>query len=154
MAKEVALLSGDAIEGWSQETINQLASMLFLLPKAESDHGEGIAIAILNASRVSDLDKPWQERDEDELLGRWLEIQSAAYEVSDKKGGIGYYLQVRAVDLEKVEPIVFSTSSVSVMAQIVTAHAMDNGLPLTARIVKAAKATKAGFFPKHLELKK
>lgn len=147
---ELTHFTGNQLEGWDPATVRKFADMVFLFPKVESDGGESLVLQLLNAQTTAELNKPWQERDEDEMLGRWMEVQRCAWEQSDFKDGMGVYLQIRAIDQDKVEPVLVTTSSVSVMAQLANVL-MRDAFPVTCRLVKADKPTSAGYYPKHLQ---
>lgn len=149
----LARFKGSALEGWDPALIERFAGMVFLFDPVESDGGASLVEQLLNTRDVSQLDAPWQQKDEDEILNRWLEIRGAHWEYSDYSEGTGVYLQIDAVDIEKSQRVRVSSGSVSVIAQLAAVQSLG-AFPITAMIVRAQKKTKQGFYPKHLEVRK
>lgn len=132
------------------ELVRRFAEMAMMLPETESDGGASIIEAILNTADVHELGSPWGEKDQDALVGKWLIFTEASRSVSDFKG-LGVFLVVQAVDCKTGEKLTTTTGSVNIVAQLVRAYTLDS-FPLKARIMKAERPTKNGYWPLHLEI--
>ena len=136
----------------TEESINgYLMAIIERLPDPESGDMTGILSQIINAAEFTDLDSPWQSAGMDKFRDHAITIRSIKKMESDVAGGLGWYLLCEGTVLETGEYQAFSTSSVSIMAQLLVAH--DRGMfPLTVYIRRATKASKNGFYPMHLEI--
>lgn len=136
----------------TEASINSyLLAIIESLPDPESGDMTGILSQIINADTFSDLDSPWQSAGMDKFRDHAITIRSIKKMESDVAGGLGWYLLCEGTVLESGEYQAFSTSSVSIMAQLLVAH--ERGMfPLTVYIRRATKATKNGFYPMHLEI--
>lgn len=136
----------------TEETINAyLASVIERLPDPESGDMTGILSQIINSETFSDLDSPWQSAGMDKFRDHAITLKSIKRMESDLPGGLGWYLLCEGTVLETGEYQAFSTSSVSIMAQLLVAW--DRSMfPLTVYIRRAKKASRNGFYPMHLEV--
>lgn len=148
-SSEVAT-KGDVLNGLTPQQLDQFRDMARMLPAADGDGAARIVAQLLAADDLLALNKPWGSDSSAELAGKMLEIRGATYRESDFTDGLGVFLVVDAVDLNTGEPIVFTTGSSSVVAQIVAAHARG-WLPAVARLVKSERPTTNGYYPLHLE---
>jgi hypothetical protein len=129
--------------------VRQFAEMATLIPDTESDGGAGILEDILGAISIEDLDRPFQEKDEDFLVGETLIWESISKSPSDFKDGLGIFLVCQVVRESTGEQFTVTTGSMSVVAQLVKAYTLD-ALPLRAKLRRADKPTKSGYYPKNL----
>lgn len=136
------------------QTLATFAQMASMLPQAdEGDGAEAIVAQILSAATIEDLDAPWRAEEGKALIGKPISIVGAKARKSDYADGLGVFLVVDAVNLETGEATIFTTGSVSVVAQIVKAFCMD-ALPFNAMLCQSARPTKDGYYPLHLEVLK
>ena len=135
----------------SPELARRFADMAMLIPSETGDATENILEVILAAPSWEDLSAPWETSKVDKLAGRVLRIDSVVRRPSDFKEGLGIFLVVRYVDVTTGEAGVFTTSSFSVVAQLVRAYAAG-WLPLYASIIVAERATERGYKPHHLKV--
>lgn len=132
----------------------QFAHMGNLIPETESDDG-GLSIIgqLLGATSLDELSQPWAEKDQEALVDHELIIESVTRSPSDFAGGLGVFLVCKAYDATRDERVTFTTGSMSVVAQLVMVYTLDK-FPVSCTLRKAKKASKAGFFPQHLEFAK
>jgi hypothetical protein len=125
--------------------------MATLVPSETGDAVESILDAILNAPTWEQLSAPWETAEVEALAGRVLRIDSIVRRPSDFRDGLGVFLVVHYVDVTSGETGVLTTSSVSVVAQLVKAYAAG-WLPIYASFVIAERPTEAGYRPHHLKV--
>jgi hypothetical protein len=135
----------------SEETRRQFASMAMAIPDADGSGSERIVLAILGAQSWDELDAPWDKEPKDELVGKEMWIHSLMRRPSSFADGLGIFLVVRAKLVDEAREIVFSTSSVSVVAQLAKAY-MLGALPICAVLRKSDRPTERGYWPQHLEI--
>lgn len=129
----------------------QFADMAMMVPDETGDANDNIVGAILAAEHWDDLDAPWESSGAEKLAGKRLLIHTIMRRPSDYRDGLGVFLVAHYTDTESGEAGVFTSSSVSIVAQLVRAYAAG-WLPLYAEIVVAARRTKAGYLPHHLKV--
>lgn len=125
--------------------------MLELVPDPEGDAVGRIVMQIMGATDVEELDRPWDADGMRDYEGSVLRVKSIHKMESDYEGGLGIYLVCFCDQPGIGEEFVVTTGSVSCVAQLVRAH-VAGWLPLEVVPRKAAKATKLGYWPMHLEL--
>lgn len=136
----------------TESSINEyLLRIVAKLPAPEDGDMTGILAQIINAEDVLDLDSPWQSAGMGKYNGHAIEIRNIKVLESNYPGGLGWYLLCEGIVLETGEYKAFSTSSASVMAQLLVAW--DRSMfPLKVYVRIATKASKNGFYPMHLEI--
>lgn len=135
----------------SEQTRRQFAQMAMAIPDADGSGSERIVLAILNATNWDDLDAPWDKEPKDELVGKEMWIHTLMRRPSSFADGLGIFLVVRAKLVDEQREIVFSTSSVSVVAQLAKAFLLG-ALPICAVLRKSDRPTERGYWPQHLEI--
>lgn len=133
--------------------LKRFADMAVLIPEGGGDGAARLLEAILNVGNPDDLDAAWRTKDTERLAGEHLMIESAERSSSDFSDGLGVFLIVHAVKVDTGEEIVFTTGSISIVAQIARAYALD-ALPLSCMIKRAEQPSKNGYYPQHLEMVK
>lgn len=131
----------------------QFSQMAVMLPETESDGGASIIEQVLGAVDVQDLDAPWDAKDPDALLDKWIIVTEVTRSISDYADGLGVFLVITSVDDDSGEEFVWTSGSMGVVAQLVRAYTMD-WLPCRCRLVKAERKTKSGYDTYHLEVSK
>lgn len=135
----------------TEQALEEFRNMGFMVPEIEQDGGMGIVLDILSASSLAELDATWQETETDAYVGYPLifhEVQRGESEFAD---GLGMYLRVRATVVHSGEQVSFSTGSISVVAQLVRAYALEL-FPFVATLTKADKPSRNGYYPQHLTI--
>jgi hypothetical protein len=133
----------------SSELVKTFAAMAMMIPSETTDALDSIIGQILNSPSWEQLADPWETANVDKLKGRVLRVDQLTRRPSQFKDGLGVFLVVNATDTRSGEALVFTTSSMSVVAQLVKAH-VAGWLPLYVELVVAERATEAGYKPHHL----
>lgn len=133
----------------SGELVQQFAQMAMVIPSEQGDAVESILAAILAAPSWEKLDQPWDSDGMEKLKGVTFRIDSLIRRPSQFRDGMGIFLVIHATHGKTGERIVITTSSTSVVAQLVVAYC-KNWLPLWATVVIAERPTEAGYYPHHL----
>ncbi len=141
---------GGAIAPMNAELAATFAQMATLIPSEAGDGAERILAQILAAPSWEQLSDPWESTNALKLAGRRLLIRSCLRRPSDFRDGLGVFLVVDSIDTSTGEPVVWTTSSVAIVAQLVRAYALGQ-LPLYAHVVVADRATERGYHPHHLK---
>jgi len=135
----------------SPQVVAQFVEMVRLIPTDEGNAMDRIAEQILNSASWEDLDAAWSTDQTDKLVGVEQKIDTLSVQPSTYAGGLPFFLVVHATDLRSGDPVVWSTSSVSMCVQLAKAfHA--GWLPLKAKIVQAERASRNGYYPQHLQI--
>lgn len=136
---------------WQSDAVAQAQSLLATVPDAEDQGGgqDGILAQLAGAQSPEDLDKPWQARDFESLLGATVVVYGIAKRPADYQGGLSHYLVVDLADQSTGERMTVTTGSVNIVGQLVVAYA-KGWLPIQARVEQSQKATRNGFFPLRL----
>jgi hypothetical protein len=149
--KAVATRDAAPVPVFSETTIRQFAEMATMIPESEGSGSERILLAILNADNWDALDDPWDTEAADELIG----VEQSIYEIMRRPSrfadGLGMFLVIRSKLVGGDKEFVWTSSSVSVVGQLVRAYALD-ALPLVAILRKADQPTANGYYPQHLEI--
>lgn len=132
------------------ELARKFAQMATLIPAEKEDSVDTILAAILAADSWEHLADPWESTNAAALAGRRLLIRSLLRRPSDFRDGLGIFLVVDSVDANTGEPVVWTTSSVAIVAQLVRAYVLGD-LPAYAEVIVAARPTEAGYRPQHLK---
>jgi hypothetical protein len=133
------------------EVMRSFAEMAAAIPTDDGDPTARILGQVLSAGSVEALNDPWETEDTAKLLGRVITVSSLKRQESTLEGGLGMYLVVTAVDTNTGETLTFTTGSVSVVAQLVKAHALG-ALPLKCELVQSDRPSKNGRHPQHLKV--
>lgn len=137
--------SGDAVRA-------EFSRMVTMIPEADdTDAAMDIVGQILEAGDATQVDKPWQESEQDNMTGRQIIVTSLTRRASDFKDGLGVYLRVEFVDPNTGEYGFFNTGSTNIVAQLVKWFTLD-ALPALVLVVEADKPSSNGYYPQHLEL--
>ena len=136
----------------SDSTMALFASMAVNIPEADDGGAyENIVMQLLQASDVDGLNAPWDTTAAEKLAGQTLVIQSVTRRPSDFNAGLGMYLVCKGVLAKTGEAFVWSTGSVSVVAQLARAHFLD-AFPVTAQLIISDTPTKNGYRPQRLQV--
>lgn len=135
---------------FSGELLQQFGQMAMTIPAEDGAGAERIVAAVLAAESVDDLDAPWDTTKAEKLAGRVLRIDGLMRRPSDFRSGLGVFLVVHSVDTATGEKVVWTTGSVSIVAQLARAYNL-NGLPVYAELVIAERPTQDGYHPHHLK---
>lgn len=136
----------------SQELMSQFAAMAVGIPAAtDEDAYESIVLQLIQADGIDALNAPWDTADLSDLAGYRLKITEIQRRDSDYAGGLGMYLVLKGINLGTGDKFVFTTGSVSIVAQLARAHFLG-GFPVTCEIQVAETPTKNGYRPQHLKI--
>lgn len=136
----------------SQELMSQFAAMAAGIPAAtDEDAYESIVTQLINADGIDELNAPWDTADLSDLTGYRLRIDQIQRRDSDYAGGLGMYMVLKGVNLGTGDKFVFTTGSVSIVAQLARAWFLG-GFPVTCEIQVADTPTKNGYRPQHLKV--
>lgn len=135
----------------SPELVQRFAQMATLIPEDDGSAIERILTQILDATEVDQLDAPWDVTKARQLAGKLLRVDALKRQPSSFTGGLRIFLVVSYTDTGTGEQAVFTTSSLSVVAQLVRAYAIS-GVPFYIELVIADKPTADGYYPHHLRL--
>lgn len=141
---EVALINDAAL-------LTMFAEMAVMIPADDGNATEDILKQILTAETWDDLDAPWEVSAIDDVINKPMRITSAKRLPSTFAGGLGVFLVIALVDIKTGETYIKTTGSVSVVAQVARAYALQ----CTDVIVewkRAERPSKNGYFPQHLKV--
>jgi hypothetical protein len=149
-----AVEQGDALPApLSTGVVASYESMLASVPDAGEGGYERILELIAEAQDPAELDAAWRSGDLVELAGVPLTVRGITKAPSDFVGGLPWFLILDAVNEVTGEKLNVTTGAVSVVAQLVRAHAIG-AFPLRVRPVVAERPTARGYYPQHLEVLK
>lgn len=131
------------------ELARQFAQMAMMIPAEREGGADNILASILAAQSWEHLADPWEATNAAALAGKTLLIRDVLRRPSDFRDGLGVFLVVDSVDAGTGAKVVWTTSSVSIVAQLVRAYALGQ-LPLYAEVIVAKRPTEAGYRPQHL----
>lgn len=136
----------------SAQTMALFAQMAVGIPEADdSDAYEEIVLQLLSANGVDDLNAPWDTDKAEKLAGQMLVIETIERRASDYVGGLGMYLVCKGYSQKTGEKFVWSTGSVSTVAQLARAWFLEV-FPVTCELVIADTPTSNGNRPQHLKI--
>jgi len=135
----------------SEQTRALFLPMVMMVPESEGDGADRIVLAILGAQSWEELSDPWNSERADRLVGVDIAIHTITRHVSSYAEGLGVFLVVHGKRLDTEEEMVFSTGSVSVVAQLVRAYALA-AFPVYAQLIKSDRPTAKGYYPMHLNI--
>ncbi len=141
---------GTALNVMDGALARKFAEMATLIPSETGDGAERILAQILAAPSWENLSDPWESSNAAALAGKTLLIRSCLRRPSDFKDGLGVFLVVDSLNTETGEQVVWTTSAVAIVAQLVRAYALGD-LPAYAHIVVAERPTERGYHPHHLK---
>lgn len=142
-----------AVQIADETVIQAYQSMLMAIPEVEEGSYAGILMQLASATNVYDLDAPFRSDSLATFKDQEIEVRSVRRSESEYEGGLGQFLIVDFVLLASGEKFTLSTGSVTTVAQI--ARAVSLGImPFRCIPRVAAKPTKKGFYPQHLEILK
>jgi hypothetical protein len=130
-----------------------LRPMLDAIPEADEDAYVSIIRQIVNATTVEQLDQPWVAGGLTDYVDQWLEVRALRRMPSDFADGLGFYLIMDCKVEDTGEIVATSTGSVAVITQLIKANQL-RVLPCVVRPVMAAKASRNGYKPMHLEFRR
>lgn len=136
--------TNDAINAYLAAIVNELPDTI------EGDMA-GILTQIINATQLDDLDSPWQSAGMKKYRDHAIEITSIKRMESTFPGPLGFYILCEGTVMASGEYKAFTTSSASIMAQLLVAWKREM-FPFQCYIRVARKPSKNGFFPMHLEV--
>lgn len=136
----------------SQQTLALFAQMAVTIPEA-SDEGayEDIVTRLLQADDLDALNAPWDTNNGEDLAGYRLKIETIKRRQSDYAGGLGLYLVCEGVNMGTGEHFVWTTGSVSIVAQLARAWHLG-GFPVIAELVVGDPSPSTGRRPQHLKV--
>ncbi len=147
-----------ALQEWNAEVLaaapglaEVFLAMLAEVPDPPADATARIVAQILEARSVEELDRPWDAEGMRDYDGSVVRVESIHKMPSDYDQGLGTYLVCHCTQPGIGEKFILTTGSVSIVAQLVRAHAL-NALPLEVVPRVAEKPTRKGYHPMHLEL--
>lgn len=136
----------------SPATMALFAQMAVGIPESNDGEAyENIVLQVLAASDVDGLNAPWDTDDAEKLVGYRLKIESITRRPSDYAEGLGLYLVCKGTNLGTGETFVWSTGSVSVVAQLTRAWHLQQ-FPVICELQVADTPTKNGYRPQHLKI--
>lgn len=145
-------VAGVVIPPVSDATMALFAQMAVGIPEADDGGAyENIVLQLLNATDVDGLNAPWDTSDAEKLANHRLKIESVQRRPSDFNAGLGLYLVVKGVDMGTGETFVWSTGSISVVAQLARAHFLEK-FPVIAELIISDTPTKNGYRPQRLNV--
>lgn len=145
-------VTGVVVPVVSQETMALFTQMAVGIPEADDGGAyENIVLQLLQATDVDGLNAPWDTSDAEKLANHRLKIESLQRRPSDFNAGLGMYLVCKGVDLGTGETFVWSTGSVSVVAQLARAYFLG-ALPVIAELQISDTPTKNGYRPQRLNV--
>lgn len=145
-------VQGTVVPVVSAATMALFAQMAVGIPEATDENAyESIVLALLGATDVDGLNAPWDTTDAEKLAGYRLKIETIERRASDYVGGLGLYLVCKGTNMGTGERFVFSTGSVSVVAQLARAWHL-NVFPVIAELIIADTPTANGYRPQHLQV--
>lgn len=142
---------GTEVAPISEDLVRRFADMAAMLPAEEGSGSERIIEAILSAGSWEELSDPWESSNGTKLTGKLLKIDVPTRRPSTYAGGLGIFLVVPYTDTANGDAGVFTTSSTSIVAQLVRAYALG-AFPVYAEVVVADRPTDRGFLPQHLKI--
>jgi hypothetical protein len=132
-------------------TLRLFADMAVTIPEEDEDASARILEQVLLAQSWEDLSNPWQSSDMKALKGKTLRLDAPKRLPSTFEGGLGIFLVVPYTDTDTGDKGVLTTSSWSVVGQLVRAWTLKS-FPLIAEVVVADRPTKRGYYPHHLNI--
>lgn len=142
----------DAATGLALEPggLESMVLMVSDIPEVDPDDAvERILADLLKAGTAADLNKPWETSGLERYLDVPLQILEVGRAPSDFDG-IGVFLVVRATNVRTNEPVVLTTGSTAVMAQLIMCH-RNGWLPIVATPRAGKRKTRGGYVAYHLE---
>lgn len=143
---------------WNQEQLRSVPGLyeVFMkqleeVPESGDDATARIVAQILAAETPDQIDAAWNAEGMRDWVDMVVQINSIKRMPSDFTAGLGWFLVCNVTALGSGEEFVLTTGSVSIVAQLVRLHTI-NALPIQVVPRKAAKPSKNGYFPMHLEL--
>lgn len=150
-SKAVAVKDDVSVPMFTADTLRQFALMATAIPESDGSGAERILLSILRADNWDELDDPWDSSRADELVG----VEQSIYEITRRPSrfadGLGMFLVIRSKLVGGEKEFVWTSSSVSVVGQLVRAHFLD-ALPLVAILRRADQPSSRGYYPHHLEI--
>lgn len=127
-------------------------SLLAAIPESGGDGLDGLLARLGAVDHPDDLDAPWRAAGMEAWLNVPLAIQGLRRVESDYAGGLAWFLAVDAAVIPTGELVTFTTGAVMVVAQLAKAYSL--GAIPGWRVIprEAARPSKAGYRPQHLEV--
>ncbi len=144
----VMMGNGGALVG---EVAAQFHAMAATIPDFDGGGLDNIIAAVMSAETPEQLDQAWISGGRALPLNTPLTVTRIAKSQSDFADGLGYYLVIDAVNEGTGEAAQYVTGASSIVAQLIKAY-VSGWLPLRCVALEAAKPTKDGYKPQHLEV--
>lgn len=110
---------------------------------------EDIVAAVMNADNVVDILAESTLLDAEDILGVPLQIWGYKVNESEFQQGMPGYMVINAIRIDTKADATFTTGAYKVQAQMLRLGQLQK-FPVNAKVVKAAKPTKGGFYPLQL----
>ena len=143
--------AGEVEHHGTASPLARFAAMAESIPEVGGEGMDSLIASVVNASKPEDLSRAWESMGTEDLIGKTIQVTGIKRAPSDYEGPLGVFLVVEAVDIGSGELVTFTTGAVSVVLQLVKAHA-EKWFPLDCVIQKAARPTKDGYYPLHLKV--
>lgn len=127
------------------------ANLAERVPWNATDGIDGILGQIMAAQTVEQLADAWGSQNTENVLDRPLTVTGISKSPSEVGKELGFFLVVEYIDKTTGAQGVFTTGSISVVAQLCKAY-VEGWMPLDVLVRKADRPTADGFYPMHLEL--
>lgn len=128
-------------------------SFLQAIPEVDEGSYAGILSRLAEATSVYELDAPYQSESLAEWKDQAIIINSVRRAPSEFAEGLGVYLIVEFINPEDGMKYTCTTGAISIVAQLARAVTLD-ALPMQVIPRVAARPTKKGYYPQHLEIHK
>lgn len=126
-------------------------AMVEEIPEATDDAYARIVRQLINSDHPDDLNRPWDANSLRDLIGEPIRVDSLRRMPSDFEAGIGFYLVVQGHNMRTDEDVTATTGSVAIVAQLARLASM-RAIPITVIPREAARPSRNGFRPMHLEV--
>lgn len=133
------------------DVIDAYESMIASVPDAGTEGVESILRQLAAVTDPNALDTPWQAGGLADWVGRTIIVRGIRKMPSDHPGALPWFLIIDGQDPVTGGELHLTSGSVSVVAQLVKAHAAG-WFPLAFVPRLADRPTKDGFYPMHLEV--
>lgn len=140
------------VEVLSQRTLDTFLPMLMLWPQEDGSQAtDRIVAALLAATDLDGLNAPWEGDNTAAMRDRTIIITGGKLLPSRLDTQLKFFLRLEAVDARTGEPAAFTTSSLSIVAQVTNALARE-ALPIRVKVIRSDEPTSRGFWPYHLQM--
>lgn len=148
---EIVLKPGAPLDQREAAVLAAVEQLLLEIPYEPEAGMVNILEQILTATTLDELDQPWAINGLGQFVDQVVQIDSITRMPSDYRDGYAWYVVATGVVVETGEALSFSTSSKSIIVQLILARRL--GLLPARFIVRVAdEPTEAGYYPQHLEV--